>query len=118
MSGIPTGKRAIKIALEKNKAIEKRKQLDKYVGYKTQPKTLQSKLQTAYHVVYGDDTVPYTPTADDQTQFRTYWDARRLLELHDKLKPLCEQDAEKGKQRHEAFCYCRDERRRRGTGSA
>ena len=58
MSGLTMGKVAIKIALAKNKAIEKRKQTDKYVGYKTQPKTLQGKLQTAYQVVYGDDTIP------------------------------------------------------------
>ncbi len=95
------GKGAIKIALEKNKKIMERKQ-----------------LQAAYKTVYGDDTVPFSPTVEDETVFSEYWTAVRLLELHNMLMAVCAEDAERAAQRHEAFCYCRDERIRRRTGSA
>ncbi len=95
------GKCAIKIALEKNKKIMERKQ-----------------LKAAYKTVYGDDTIPCSPTVWDETMFTEYWTSVRLLELHNMLMAVCAEDAKKGKERHEAFCYCRDEKIRRRTGGA
>lgn len=94
------GKGAIKIALKKNKKIMARK------------------LKAAYKTVYGDETVPCSPTVEDETVFTKYWTAVNLLELHNKLKPVCPEHAKWGEERREAFCYCRDERIRRRTENA